>query len=673
MMQAALALVGQVFGVAEPLRFGVVGGSEGERKEHEVRLAQLREAVDTALSQKPAAKRLLVQFASHHIQQSLVKSLDVSRLVVLGLDSNDTDTAGIDAALFQERERACQSFTACVTRHIQSLQSAFANHRAVADEAMETALLRVQAGLSLLFPVSTYKDLQAVHVHILWETEKEGGSGSDDEDEDDDDEREGGDAVSKALRSVPTPTLNAYLQAVHALLAACRLDAVITLPVLKAVAITVINRKVQQRCAEEYEDEMLPDLLAWHDAVIQPFFAAFAPPSATNNTAHVQREMRLEVYKALGTLRVAELFDIIIEYPSSLPAIRDIKKWCVALLKRLLHPGPQTSDIINQYISTVKTLRTLDPSGVLLELVCSPVREYLKRRPDTVRCIVELLIAEDADDFDGGRVGGDGAAEDWLPDPIDAYLDQNESLRKDSVLDLLTSIYGSKELLVEEYAHMLAENMLQCKGFDIDEEIRTTEVLRARFGEEYLRKCAVMIKDFANSRRLHTAFERAPPYESSPPYQFSSRSDSPLHWPFTAENVRVFVLSRLFWPGLKTDNLDLPKDLETHLQYYMQKFKGQTQMQTLEFRPTMGTVDLTVELETRTLELRVPPVAAAALLKFEEQSRWDLDDLAAALNAPPAIVMDGLRALMGHGVVVQVSRGVFEVDESGSLQQGAKM
>ena len=45
----------------------------------------------------------------------------------------------------------------------------------------------------------------------------------------------------------------------------------------------------------------------------------------------------------------------------------------------------------------------------------------------------------------------------------------NASMLQDSVLDLLTSIYGSKELLVDEYSQMLAENMLKCNGFDIEE------------------------------------------------------------------------------------------------------------------------------------------------------------------------------------------------------------
>ena len=39
----------------------------------------------------------------------------------------------------------------------------------------------------------------------------------------------------------------------------------------------------------------------------------------------------------------------------------------------------------------MQALRVVDPTGVVLERVCSPVREYLYRRDDTVRCIVASL------------------------------------------------------------------------------------------------------------------------------------------------------------------------------------------------------------------------------------------------------------------------------------------
>jgi hypothetical protein len=45
-----------------------------------------------------------------------------------------------------------------------------------------------------------------------------------------------------------------------------------------------------------------------------------------------------------------------------------------SLHKRLLQPGATTSDIVDQYILTIKALRYLDPSGVTLEAVGDPIR-----------------------------------------------------------------------------------------------------------------------------------------------------------------------------------------------------------------------------------------------------------------------------------------------------------
>lgn len=37
-----------------------------------------------------------------------------------------------------------------------------------------------------------------------------------------------------------------------------------------------------------------------------------------------------------------------------------------------------TSDILTAYIAAIRALRILDPVGVILELVCDPVRRYLR-------------------------------------------------------------------------------------------------------------------------------------------------------------------------------------------------------------------------------------------------------------------------------------------------------
>jgi hypothetical protein len=42
--------------------------------------------------------------------------------------------------------------------------------------------------------------------------------------------------------------------------------------------------------------------------------------------------------------------------------------------------GAATGDIISHYVSTIRTLRCVDPAGVLLEAVSEPIRDYLRGR-----------------------------------------------------------------------------------------------------------------------------------------------------------------------------------------------------------------------------------------------------------------------------------------------------
>lgn len=87
------------------------------------------------------------------------------------------------------------------------------------------------------------------------------------------------------------------------------------------------------------------------------------------------------------------------EYPESLPALEDIrlclprtdlkpllmKKLQKAMETRLLHQGVSTADILTAYVATIKSLKVLDPTGLLLESVTYPIHQYLRKREDTVR------------------------------------------------------------------------------------------------------------------------------------------------------------------------------------------------------------------------------------------------------------------------------------------------
>lgn len=65
-----------------------------------------------------------------------------------------------------------------------------------------------------------------------------------------------------------------------------------------------------------------------------------------------------------------------------------IKKLQKALETRLLHPGVSTPDILTAYVAAIRSLRELDPSGVLLDLATQPIHQYLRSREDTVRFVL---------------------------------------------------------------------------------------------------------------------------------------------------------------------------------------------------------------------------------------------------------------------------------------------
>ena len=56
----------------------------------------------------------------------------------------------------------------------------------------------------------------------------------------------------------------------------------------------------------------------------------------------------------------------------------------------------------------IKSLRFIDPSGVLLERVGDGVKDYLRGRHDTVRCIVKMLT-DDSELFEELGRGGEMA------------------------------------------------------------------------------------------------------------------------------------------------------------------------------------------------------------------------------------------------------------------------
>jgi anaphase-promoting complex subunit 2 len=323
-------------------------------------------------------------------------------------------------------------------------------------------------------------------------------------------------------------------------------------PLLFGVVYSHIESRLQTTCASDFTTEgQLEDLGSWltNDVgtwLVGIYSMAFHHLDEEAARARAIKALkpamqRFEWHIASGTfkLRLGELFDIIVDYPESMPAIKDLAV-CLAkteqksqlvrsltrqIRKRLLHPGADTRDILTTYINLIRVLRVLDPPGVLLGKVAQPMRAYLRARKDTIRCIVQGMVEEDGDLMNELRGGPDNENDEvkeltekadeevedysddgykWVPAPIDAPADYNRNKTAD-IIQLLVSIYDTKELFVKELQILLAEKLLAIKNYAFEKELRNVEILKMRFGETALAGLEVMLKDCADSKRADTS------------------------------------------------------------------------------------------------------------------------------------------------------------------------
>ncbi|CAK9787026.1 unnamed protein product [Cutaneotrichosporon oleaginosum] len=378
--------------------------------------------------------------------------------------------------------------------------------------------------------------------------------------------------------------------------------------------------------------------------------------------------------KSFFDIRTNELFDIIVDFPDSMAALEDLKdclfkidqrdqiveKLCAANVKRLLHPGAETKDVISQYISTIRCLRIIDPVGVLLHKVAEPIRRHLRDRPDTIRCIVTSLIEgeELQDENDPSSVApwaasNDNTVEDfsdpkWEPEPNDAAPEFRTG-RNSDIVGTLVSIYETREAIVTELQNYLAQRLLVVEDYDAVKEVRTIELLKVRFGEEALHVCDVMLKDMSDSKRINDH----------------------IHGEIQTV-VNPLIISRMFWPEIAPSSLRLTPKLVAAEQRFEAAFHHFKPDKHLRWLQEQGSATITIELEDRTITVDVTPLQAAVAELFESQETWTEDGLAKKLGVEVVLVRGALAVWAGHGLVKNEDDGswrVLEVLESGGDQR----
>lgn len=427
-----------------------------------------------------------------------------------------------------------------------------------------------------------------------------------------------------------------------------------------------INAYVQSSYSMTWDTSVLADLSGWVKEKVVPLVQRVLE----RENGEWESMLADVAFNAIVNLRIQELFDIIVDYPTSIPALNDLRSGIStpqlrakivtafqrACNSRLLHPGASTSDIILQYMSTIHAFRLLDAKGVLLDRVTRPIRRYLRERRDTVSCIIHGLVRKkdsplceladelnrtchmpiiaDENDFDDP---------DWYPDPIDTPNDYRKTATVDVIGSLIT-LYDGKEVFVKELQQLFASRLLGDSDCDFDKQVRLLELLKLRFGEQELAMCDVMLQDITDSHRLAS----------------SLHADAERDFPLFAQ---IKVLSALYWPTLRSESLNLPAPVKAAFTKYQTGFEFFRADRKLNWLPSLGNVDVIIELEDRKLEIRVSSIQASLIHLFQDHNELSLDALTESLGVGVPSVKSAINFWRQQGVLKEVTFNNFVVME----------
>ncbi|CAN0923592.1 Anaphase-promoting complex subunit 2 [Linum grandiflorum] len=494
----------------------------------------------------------------------------------------------------------------------------------------------------------------------------------------------------------------------------------------------LLKDKVDDLAGDDYRGSVLESIKQWIQAVPLQFLSALLAylgdstshgspsPSVKSPLASqyslsnmpsegfIRWQLRLEyfAYETLQDLRIAKLFEIIVDYPDSSPAIEDLKQcleytgqhsklvesFISALRYRLLTAGASTNDILHQYVSTIKALRTIDPTGIFLEAVGEPIRDYLRGRKDTIKCIVTMLTDGSGGNAAASGIPGDslleelnrdeegqennGADDDfsaddkqawinaanWEPDPAAADpLKGSRNQRKVDILGMIISIIGSKDQLVNEYRVMLAEKLLSKSEYDIASEIRTLELLKIHFGESSMQKCEIMLNDLIDSKRNNQNIKTTiKPSETGTEQQEMGA---------IMDNLSATIISSNFWPPIQDEDLNLPTPVDQLLTDYAKRYHELKTPRKLLWKKNLGTVKLELQFDDREVQFTVTPIHAAIIMQFQDQTSWTSNQLANTLGVPVDVLNRRINFWISKGIVAE-SLGTEPNDNVYTLLEG---
>lgn len=311
------------------------------------------------------------------------------------------------------------------------------------------------------------------------------------------------------------------------------------------------------------------------------------------------------------------------------------------------------------------------------------MRSYLRRRHNTVRCIItsltdaevggelyEELRRQDAKPLEHNAADSDDEEEEptfeWQPPPpiskqksgffANIGLGGGSSGNGGDILSMLVSIYGSKELFVNEYRLMLADKLLANLDFNTDKEVHTLELLKLRFGELTMRNCESMIKDTDDSKRvvtnIHTSLQAKERHRQQLQPDEADAQDPTI--------VDAAIVSHIFWPALQNEQFKHHPRLQAGLDRFGAEYARLKNPRRLVWLNQLGTVQLELDVleeskdGTTTVETRdftVAPLLATLISHFEDKDEWTAEELSNETGIPEHVIQKRMGYWIGHRVL----------------------
>ncbi|ODV79342.1 uncharacterized protein CANTADRAFT_52231 [Suhomyces tanzawaensis NRRL Y-17324] len=325
----------------------------------------------------------------------------------------------------------------------------------------------------------------------------------------------------------------------------------------------------------------------------------------------------------------------------------------------LLHSGSNTIDVITTYTKTINSFLIIDPKGVLLDKVVRPIRRYLKTREDIIIKLVHGLL----DENDEAKLG---LARELRATKRNKSTYTSESTNIEDGLDLhwipdpIDALPDFKKGKVSDIIESLI-SIFDSKDIFIDEFTKL-------FGEKLLQLHNYDVSEIEEHLDLlKTRFGKGE--FTMLDIMIRDIQESKIIneiLPTGSSNPRFHssILSHLYWTSLESKELRVPELIQNKFDDYNSKFSKLKRGRNLKFVPNLGLVKLNLKFKNRTMYFEVSPDKAAVISLFdEEENELSVDSIANKLNMSQYDVSKCLSFWVGENVLLELTRTLYIIND----------